>query len=1251
MYRHPSSWPDRRSRRGRLLALLAAPLLSVPMLGVTTASAASSPPAAADAAPVQGSAGIKATHDVTLVTGDVVTVTTFEGDTQPAVRVHPEGPSRGLAVVQNSETGTYVIPQAARQAVIDKAIDPELFDVERLVADGYDDASTSVLPLVLDNSDGAGAPKAAPQAKVTSKLQSINSRGVSVPKAKAEAFWQLNNSSGERKALHVGKIWLDAKVTVDLAQSVPQIGAPTLWKSGFDGKGVKVAVLDTGVDATHPDLAGRVSEQENFSHAADAVDHSGHGTHVAATIGGSGTGNGAKGVAPDADLISGKVLDDTGSGYLSDIISGIEWAAAEHADIVNMSLGTSDPDDGTGPLSVAVDQATAEYGTLFVVAAGNSGPNTIGSPASARDALTVGALNRDGSRPYFSSTGPRIGDYGVKPEISAPGVGIVAARAKGTSLGTPVDDLYTSMDGTSMASPHVAGAAALLKQAHPDWTWQQLKSALVGSAVPSEERVEERGSGRVDVARAQDQLAYAVPAAVNLGAAQFVDGGPYKTLTAEAAIHNDAATERTFTLTTSITSSIGDPLPDGAVRLSANEVTVPAGGAVSVTITADPNLLTAETPYSGLVTAVATDSTASVRVPVSLYVEPPLRTITVRGTATNGKPVLDDSFVLVLDENSSNMYEGVFHDGVATVRAKPGTYAIQTLLLSPDAGGVQVGNVAMHVKPEVPIGDHGFELAIDARKAAEVTYRTGRDTEQQAGSLGYWRSTRPAWGMRITLPTDFKHVSLFPTQAPKNGTQEITVFSTRTAPILAAKAGRQDLSPHQLGSAKQFEGKAELKLVDVGDGSVDAFAGKDVKGKLVLATPAPGPDISSVIERAGAEGAAAVAIGNTGPGRLDAAVSSQAAPAFALPGEDVGGLRHLLAAGKRVEVTLVGTLLTPFVYDLVTPYIDTVPRGPLTVKVDESSHAHVSARIHDRGSVVGPANYVNFIARTDGGYGSLYPPFTVQLAVRRGAVLDEWLSVDPRTSYTAGVAYTRTGGSVWYADTQHKIQEPGRRTVEYFKVVNNWKLGELKSSGNYLWVVGDRFLDPTGLYTMREPADTKGMILYRNGVQVFKSTISDFAAVPVASGEADYKLDVEARRDIPGWEYSTRVTTTASFRVNPQPDSIGNYVSIPEVGYVVGVDLSNRIRADKPQRLTVTARPTRTGQAEITKVRSWISYDDGQTWSRLKLGPAGADGTWQASFKVPGGKNTPKYASLRTVATDANGHSIDQTVERAFGVR
>ena len=161
------------------------------------------------------------------------------------------------------------------------------------------------------------------------------------------------------------------------------------------------------------------------------------------------------------------MLDDGGSGYDSSIIAGMEWAAHSGAKVVSMSLG-GDPTDGTDPMSQAVNDLTAETGALFVVAAGNAGAaRTVGSPGAAASALTVGAVDRDDNLAEFSSRGPRLGDNGLKPEITAPGVGIVAARAAGTTMGTPVDDAYTTASGTSMATPHVAGAAAILAQEHP----------------------------------------------------------------------------------------------------------------------------------------------------------------------------------------------------------------------------------------------------------------------------------------------------------------------------------------------------------------------------------------------------------------------------------------------------------------------------------------------------------------------------------------------------------------------------------------------------------------------------------------------------------------------------------------------------------------------------------------------------------------------------------------------------------------
>ena len=138
-------------------------------------------------------------------------------------------------------------------------------------------------------------------------------------------------------------------------------------------------MLDTGVDETHPDLAGAVVESKNFSDSDTTDDRVGHGTHVAATITGDGK---YKGIAPDSKLVNGKVLGDQGGGRESDIIAGMEWAASK-AKVVNMSLGSSWPDEGTDPMSLALNRITAQTGALFVVAAGNSG-GPIGSPGVRR---------------------------------------------------------------------------------------------------------------------------------------------------------------------------------------------------------------------------------------------------------------------------------------------------------------------------------------------------------------------------------------------------------------------------------------------------------------------------------------------------------------------------------------------------------------------------------------------------------------------------------------------------------------------------------------------------------------------------------------------------------------------------------------------------------------------------------------------------------------------------------------------------
>jgi subtilisin len=230
-----------------------------------------------------------------------------------------------------------------------------------------------------------------------------------------------------------------------MAWGVDRIDADLAWPTGNTGKGVKVAILDTGIDPTHPDLgvAGGVnfagSTKDGSTNPADWNDGHGHGTHCAGIAAARNNGIGVVGVAPDATLYAVKVLSDSGSGYTSDIIQGLDWCAANGIKVASMSLGGG----GTTSLQAACDRAFSQ-GVVLVAAAGNSaGP--VMYPAAYSSVIAVSATDSRDLRASFSNYGPEIA-------VAAPGVSIYSTYKGGS---------YTTMSGTSMACPHVAGAAAL----------------------------------------------------------------------------------------------------------------------------------------------------------------------------------------------------------------------------------------------------------------------------------------------------------------------------------------------------------------------------------------------------------------------------------------------------------------------------------------------------------------------------------------------------------------------------------------------------------------------------------------------------------------------------------------------------------------------------------------------------------------------------------------------------------------------
>ncbi len=319
-----------------------------------------------------------------------------------------------------------------------------------------------------------------------------------VPAAAAEGT--IENILELAKYPNVERIWYDTPVHTMLNQSIPVIGVPQLWDHDLTGQGIKVGILDTGCDLAHPDLTDRIQGQQDFTGKGTVDDGNGHGTHVAGIIAGSGSVSGGiyKGVALAANLYIAKVLDDRGGGRTSGVISGLEWAIDQGAQIVNLSLGSDMSCDGTDALSEACDAAVAE-GVAVMVAAGNSGPNerTVGSPGCAREIITIGASTDDDAVTSFSSRGPTL-DGRVKPDVVFPGYKIIAARAQGTSLGHVVDDFYVELSGTSMATPHASGVAALLLEAEADLQPSQIKDRLKSTAIDLGLDANTQGTGRAD---------------------------------------------------------------------------------------------------------------------------------------------------------------------------------------------------------------------------------------------------------------------------------------------------------------------------------------------------------------------------------------------------------------------------------------------------------------------------------------------------------------------------------------------------------------------------------------------------------------------------------------------------------------------------------------------------------------------------------------------------------------------------------
>ncbi|WP_190078122.1 S8 family serine peptidase [Streptomyces daghestanicus] len=1236
-------------RRRRLLVLAAALLVTAATPHVAASADAPRAGGATPAAP----ADIVATSEVTLLTGDKVTLTPRAGDTPGTVTVEgPDGQPAGARVLTVGGD-TYVYPDSARSYLAAGALDQRLFNVTRLVADGYDDAHLDRLPLIVTYG-GADAGAATLRSRgraipgdITGvrALTSVNGVALAADRDDTGTLWSALTGGGTGPAAEpafrngVAEVWLDGRAEATLADSAGQIGAPGVWAGGNTGEGVDVAVLDTGYDPDHPDLKDAVEDSAGFVPGEDVTDRNGHGTHVASTIAGSGAASDGveKGVAPGADLHVGKVLNDAGSGYDSWILAGMEWATREaHARVVSMSLGSSENADGDTLLARAVDALSDETGALFTIAAGNNGPGarTVRSPGTADAALTVGAVDSADEIADFSSRGPRYGDDALKPEITAPGVGILAARSRYAAEGSGP---YIGLSGTSMATPHVAGAAALVAAAHPDWTGSRIKDALVSTvkATPGI-TADDGGNGRVDARAA-------------------ATGTLTATGTADAGIHAPG-TGGTVDSTVTWTNTADEPVtvdlavdapgvPAGVFTADRDRLEIPAHGTARATVTTDLGKAGELARWTGRLTA-ATDGT--VRTRTLLGVSTRNRLVHVRTTVTGRSGEPTDGILTFYRKGDEYADTYLYGGGASDDLLPPGRYTVHADFRVEGTHGASSAGYARMVLPQVDVtGD--TDLTFDGTKLRQISAVTPKKTENSARRLDYHR--RFDDGTRVTdsaeIGDGYDSMWTAPVAAGDDGEQYLTARWREQQPLLSVTSGAQDFDDLWVlpGSAKLPEGRHDLDLVHPGEGLAEDYAGVDAAGKAaVVRWDSDDEDTADdQIRAAQAAGVKLLLFVHDLDGRLRLPVIRTTMEVAGLSRTEGEKLIARVDAGPSGGVPLRAASHpdTDYLYDLVRTWRGRVP-ADLTYAPREKQLARVETYYRN------PEGREVYENRYDIHPWTEYSVATARLSTA-GAHRTDYVTTDAAFTWTEeGLLHQAV------SSTSGPARYPAGRTthVHWFGTVARPRFTDTAPptrTADRIDVTVPAWGDSGGDHANHTPFGSTGTSektrLYRGGTLLAAGSSGVAAAVPAAQGT--YRLTHTATRTATtGFPYSTATRTEWTF-TSAAPRDPGGTGRLPlvQLDYTLPTDDSGA--ATRGATLTVTPLHLAGGpRAALHTRKVEVSYDDGATWTTARLSGRG-EGKVSTVLKAP---RSARYVTLRVHAGDSRGDTVTQTVVRAAGL-
>jgi len=857
-------------------------------------------------------------------------------------------------------------------------------------------------------------------------------------------------------------------------------------------------------------------------------------------------------------------------------------------------------------------------------------------------------------------------------------VSIVAARAEGTHLGPAVGDSYVKLSGTSMATPHVAAAAAILAQEHGDWTAAQLKPALMSSSQDLADSPYEQGAGRVDIAQAVTQQVFASTTSLDYGALPYPQNGPSiaKTIT----YTNASAQPVTLSLDAALRGSSGAAAPSGMLSASAGTVTVPAGGSAQVTVLLDPTL-GAPDRYAGAIHATAAGVRLTTPVVVSKGAQ--LFTLTVRGIGQDGQPALLKMLnVTGIDHPEAS--QSLFVGSSAQVRVPAGTYLVasQAITSSPD----EVLTDTLLINPEFRVtGDS--ELVLDARKTVEARIEAPEGGNMHNTVWTYSRVT--PGGQEATFGSATGH-----------GYQPVRVLATPTAPVTqgsfrfnffqaygpepvtmtTGRGSRVTLHPaYVLGYQPlqtMFHGKQTVPVAYAGQATPDDLSDVDLHGKLALiqvtATGRLCPSAQELKDVAAAGAIGVAAFHSQHIYGLGSCTGDDSIPAVGLPRQDGQKLLSLIERGPQ-QVTIDGTEAdASYVYNLDSHYQGQIPAN-LISRVAKRQVAAVDLRVH--ATKAGyyadyPFTYpagetssarVPFLMKVPRTVREYFGPVSADTVWLRSSVndgasgmVDQLYSVFPRSGVQTqdiddGPFVPGAGliPAVQAAQPNFTLLCPGCREADSFTPLFPLTSGET-----------------TDVLPIQLGADVH---LYRDGQELTNVGDPVYGFLPSfnlppdkATYQLTYAYQVGEQQVQTNWTY-TSAGTSAPGQTPPGYYCLTQAASgdltrpcraEPQVflRYQLGLDLDNTLSPGR-HRVTITAyhAPSAQPMPAIRRLSLGISFDDGAHWQQVPA-TSSKTGRYTATLDLPksaGGSS----ASLRTQAWDAAGNQVVQTVSNAFGVK